>query len=169
MYKTIFLSVSAGVGRTGTFIALDCLMDDMAATSSIDVTSQVWAMRERRTEMVQTSVKLVTCIRRLYYYYSSLSFRRPSFALSLNLFVWSSSQCQPHTTNIHRNHFLSDNFHIKVRPLCSHGQKCLIRMIGFLKDQYVLLYKMLLEHHLLKETDDNVANLETGMRNDRYE
>ncbi|XP_047474486.1 receptor-type tyrosine-protein phosphatase F-like isoform X2 [Penaeus chinensis] len=45
---------SAGVGRTGTFIALSNLMDEMEADGSVDVFHCVYRMRHHRTNMVQT-------------------------------------------------------------------------------------------------------------------
>nr|XP_039266285.1 receptor-type tyrosine-protein phosphatase F-like [Styela clava] len=55
----IVVHCSAGVGRTGTFIALDNLMEELESTGTVDVYSQVWRMRQRRTEMVQTADQYV--------------------------------------------------------------------------------------------------------------
>ncbi|XP_042882627.1 receptor-type tyrosine-protein phosphatase delta-like isoform X2 [Penaeus japonicus] len=45
---------SAGVGRTGTFIALNNLIDEMDAEASVDVFHCVYRMRHHRANMVQT-------------------------------------------------------------------------------------------------------------------
>lgn len=47
---------SAGVGRTGTFIALDYLVDRANSEGRVDVYSLVEEMRSRRPCMVQTEV-----------------------------------------------------------------------------------------------------------------
>ena len=54
----IFLLSSAGVGRTGVFLAIDTILDKLekGAINYIDVFGQVCAMRERRMHMVQTLV-----------------------------------------------------------------------------------------------------------------
>ena len=49
-----FLIISAGVGRTGTFIAIDRLLQELqAGASSISVFDTVMEMRRRRPFMVQ--------------------------------------------------------------------------------------------------------------------
>jgi protein tyrosine phosphatase len=57
-----FLFPSAGVGRTGVFLAIDTILDKLekGVLNSIDVFGQVCAMRERRMHMVQTLVLLFT-------------------------------------------------------------------------------------------------------------
>ena len=47
---------SAGIGRTGTLIALDILLDQAAKEEAIDVYKCVTKLREQRTLMVQTLV-----------------------------------------------------------------------------------------------------------------
>ena len=52
----LLVHCSAGVGRTGTFIALDTLLDTMRSETSISVFEVVKDMRRRRVLMVQTLV-----------------------------------------------------------------------------------------------------------------
>ena len=47
---------SAGVGRTGTLIALDILMDQARRRRAVDVLSTVVKMRKYKAGMVQTEV-----------------------------------------------------------------------------------------------------------------
>jgi len=47
---------SAGVGRTGAFIALDCLLDQADAEGVVDVFALTNQMRKDRINMIQTVV-----------------------------------------------------------------------------------------------------------------
>lgn len=53
----LFHFFSAGVGRTGTFIGLDCLLKQGRKTGKINVFEFVQQMREDRMTMVQTTVR----------------------------------------------------------------------------------------------------------------
>ena len=53
---------SAGVGRTGTFIILDTIMDRLRSEDSINVYELLLAMRKQRMHMVQTQVTLIVCV-----------------------------------------------------------------------------------------------------------
>ena len=60
------LAYSAGVGRTGTFIALDIGLEQMKSENQIDFVQIVNQLREQRMRMVQTIVRndalvYVTC------------------------------------------------------------------------------------------------------------
>eukprot|EP00731_Ephydatia_muelleri_P019021 Em0011g1061a len=55
----LLVHCSAGVGRTGTFIALDTLLDTMRSETSISVFEVVKDMRRRRVLMVQTLAQYV--------------------------------------------------------------------------------------------------------------
>lgn len=48
---------SAGVGRTGTFIALFAQLERMEAEKNVDIFGFVRAMRYKRNSMVQTEVR----------------------------------------------------------------------------------------------------------------
>ena len=50
---------SAGVGRTGTFIALDALYEHGLETGYIDIMEYVQMMRKDRMNMIQTKVSFV--------------------------------------------------------------------------------------------------------------
>ena len=50
---------SAGAGRTGTYIAIDNLINEINQTEHIDVFNAVLNMRRNRKDMVQT---LVSCL-----------------------------------------------------------------------------------------------------------
>ena len=47
---------SAGVGRTGTFIVVDWMMQEARVSKEIDIFSTVLKMRECRVSMVQSEV-----------------------------------------------------------------------------------------------------------------
>lgn len=49
---------SAGIGRTGTFIAVDCLMQEATTSNAVNVFSTVTRLRLYRNQMVQNLVRL---------------------------------------------------------------------------------------------------------------
>ena len=50
---------SAGIGRTGTFIALDALYEHGQETGYVDIMEYVQMMRKDRMNMIQTKVSFV--------------------------------------------------------------------------------------------------------------
>lgn len=57
--KPIVVHCSAGVGRTGTFIALDTLMSQMETSDEVDIFGLIRSMRMNRCLMVQTEIQYV--------------------------------------------------------------------------------------------------------------
>ena len=53
---TMLVHCSAGVGRTGTFITLDVMLQKIKHERCVDVYQFVMDMRKRRCQMVQTEV-----------------------------------------------------------------------------------------------------------------
>lgn len=53
----IFLVFSAGVGRSGTYIVIDAMLDKIKAENTVDIFNYVAYLRSRRTAMVQTEVR----------------------------------------------------------------------------------------------------------------
>ena len=59
-HRTVFLClISAGVGRTGTFIAIDALYEHGQKTEYVDVMEYVQMMRKDRMNMIQTKVSFL--------------------------------------------------------------------------------------------------------------
>ena len=62
--NTLLVHCSAGVGRTGTFIVLDSMLERMKTKDTLNLYDFVKQLREQRVLMVQTSVRLnVHCIK----------------------------------------------------------------------------------------------------------
>ena len=54
------LSVSAGVGRTGTFITIDHVLEQLGRENSVDIPGVINKIRHQRMKMVQTVVCTVS-------------------------------------------------------------------------------------------------------------
>ncbi|MEQ2292871.1 hypothetical protein AMECASPLE_027242, partial [Ameca splendens] len=54
-----FHADSAGVGRTGCFIAIDAMLERMKYEKSVDIYGHVTCMRAQRNYMVETEVQYI--------------------------------------------------------------------------------------------------------------
>ena len=59
--SNVILCYSAGVGRSGTFIALDRILQQIKHSDVVDIFGIVWQMRKERVWMVQTEQQYI-CI-----------------------------------------------------------------------------------------------------------
>ena len=62
IHITCNLYNSAGIGRTGTYIALDALYENGQETGFVDVKEFTEMMRQNRMNMIQTVVSFVSWI-----------------------------------------------------------------------------------------------------------
>ena len=59
--RPLLVHCSAGVGRTGTFITLDAMLERIKGDKTVNVYEFVRNMRQRRVLMVQTLVSVMMC------------------------------------------------------------------------------------------------------------
>lgn len=55
--KWIFIPCSAGVGRTGTYIGIDAMIESLEAEGRVDIYGYVVKLRRQRCLMVQVEVR----------------------------------------------------------------------------------------------------------------
>ena len=63
--KYTIYSCSAGIGRTGTFICIDNVLDQIEKEQVVDIAGAINKMRHQRMKMVQTVVSTLHVITRL--------------------------------------------------------------------------------------------------------
>lgn len=167
---------SAGVGRTGTFIVIDAMMDMMHAEQKVDVFEFVARIRNQRPQMVQTDVSPLALALPLAPAWASqgrpgaLAARRQPSAcgawgtvpgaaiLSHAAALWSLCKASAVTVNGPRCRFC---------PRAPHG-----RAVGRTpgppavspQTQYTFIYQALLEHHLYGDTELDVSSLEKHLQ-----
>ena len=56
----IYVSLSAGVGRTGTFITLDHILEQVGREGVVDIPGVINKIRRQRMKLVQTLVCTVS-------------------------------------------------------------------------------------------------------------
>ena len=59
--QPLLVHCSAGVGRTGTFILLDHVMQQMKREGTLSIYNILKGMRGQRMKMVQTEVAVLMC------------------------------------------------------------------------------------------------------------
>ena len=84
---------SAGIGRTGTFLALDYLLDQLETEGMVDVLSYTTLMRTNRVDMIQTLVSMTVSSRELL----GISNQGSHDCIS-NVFSWYHKRYQLHIT-----------------------------------------------------------------------
>ena len=81
---------SAGVGRTGTFICIDNVLEQIKKEKVVDIAGAINKMRHQRMKMVQTHVRLYTIYihMQLYYHIACAYYYRIS-TYSYMMLCWS--------------------------------------------------------------------------------
>jgi len=75
----IIVHCSAGVGRSGTFITVDSMLQSIAANRKIDILNFVWSMRMSRIFMIQTEAQYIFAHKALVDSLSTSNIPRHSF------------------------------------------------------------------------------------------
>ena len=58
----VLYTFSAGVGRTGTLITIDNVLEQIEKEQVVDIPGAITKIRQRRMKMVQTHVSIVVCL-----------------------------------------------------------------------------------------------------------
>ena len=87
----ILLHISAGVGRTGTFIAIDAMMQRLKNVDNLNINEFVIKMRTRRTFMVQNQVHTYICAQHVLHNICT-------YNMYIYTYIWTSDKI--HTNNI---------------------------------------------------------------------
>lgn len=128
----LFSISSAGVGRTGTFIVIDAMIEMMHEEQKIDVFGFVSKIREQRSQLIQTDV----------------SWGRIMLATWRNANTW-------HVCGTCELSFTVN--HLQLGPCIV----CVIHLCVFsLQMQYSFIYQALLEYYLYGDTELDVSSLE---------
>ena len=78
----VFVS-SAGVGRTGTFIAIDTILEQVKREGIVDVSGVITKMRQQRMKMVQTPVSKTGFILIYFVLQTIISHRSSSYSFMM--------------------------------------------------------------------------------------
>ena len=90
---TYFISFlfSAGIGRTGTFIALDYTLEEGATEQTVDVKGYVISLRHQRGKSIQTRVKfdklMATYSKFLLFFFTYNYYHKNLFCLTIFTFM----------------------------------------------------------------------------------
>ena len=57
LHLLVLFKCSAGVGRTGTFIVIDNVLEQIEKEQVVDIPGAITKVRQRRMKMVQTHVR----------------------------------------------------------------------------------------------------------------
>ena len=83
----ILVHCSAGVGRTGTFIAVDMALEQAEKERKVDIAGIVNRLREQRMKMVQTDVSwFFTSFKMFFSLGPAVLINRPSMPSSMMLY-----------------------------------------------------------------------------------
>lgn len=63
-----FISCSAGVGRTGTYICIDAMIESLEAEGRVDIYGYVVKLRRQRCLMVQVEVRHIEAATCCFYF-----------------------------------------------------------------------------------------------------